>query len=47
MITHANLQSNLSICFLGEDLQIMNMHYNKKNSPDPVGASFIDGSNLF
>ena len=47
MIIYANLQSNLSISFCGEDFQRTNMHYNTKNSPAPVGASFIDEASLF
>ena len=47
MIIYANLQSNLSISFWGEDFQRINMHYNRKNSPTPMGASFMDRSSLF
>ena len=48
MIIYANLQSNLPISFWGDDFQRINMHhYDRKNSPAPVGASFIDGASLF
>ena len=47
MIIYPNLQLNLSISFWGEDFQRINMHYNRKNSPTPVGAPLIDGASLF
>ena len=47
MIIFATLQSNLSISFWGEDFQIINMHFNMKNSPELVGASPIDEASLF
>ena len=46
MIIYANLQPNLLISF-GEDFQRINMHYNRKNSPAPMGAFFIDGESWF
>ena len=47
MIIYLNLQSNLSISFCGEDFQRTNMHFNGKNSPAPMGASFINEASLF
>ena len=47
MIIYANSQSNLSISFCGEDFQRTNKHYNRKKSPAPMGASFIDEESLF
>ena len=47
MIIHANLQSNLSISFEEEYFQRINMHYDTKNSPALIGASFIEGASLF
>ena len=46
MIISANLQSTLSISFWEEDFQRINMHYNGKNSPTPMGASFINRASL-
>ena len=42
MIIYANLQSNMSVSFRGEDFQRCNKHYNRKNGPDHIGASFHD-----
>ena len=42
MIIYANLDSNLSVSFWGEDFQKINMHYNGKNNPAPVGASLTE-----
>ena len=42
MIIFTHLQSKLYISFRGEDFQRVNMNYNRKNSPDPEGDSFID-----
>ena len=47
MIIYPNLQSILSISFWGEDFQRINMHYNGKKSPAPMGALLIDGAGLF
>ena len=33
--------------FLKEDFQRITIHYNRKNSPAPLGASFIDRASLF
>ena len=47
MIIYTNLLSNQSINFRGKDFQRINIHYNRKTAPPPVGASFIDEKNLF
>ena len=41
MIIYANIQSNLSISFREEDFQRTNMHYYRKNSNTPLGASLF------
>ena len=47
MIIYANLHSNLSISIWGEDYQSCNIHYNRKNGPAPIGASFTDRESSF
>ena len=48
MIIFANLQSNLSISFWGEDFQRRVIYLIiGHNGPTLVGASFIDGASLF
>ena len=47
MIIYANLLSNLSITFWGEDFQRIKILYNRKTAPPPVEASFIHRENLF